>query len=63
MENTKQLKRFKFRDDASKYAKNVNDILSDIGESLDKFAFTRYDNETREYIVNMIFGQHLGTKE
>ena len=63
MENTKVLRRFKFCDDASNYAKNVNDILNDIGESLDKFAFTRYDDKTREYVVNMIFGQHPGTEE
>ena len=63
MENTKVLKRFKFRDDASKYAKNVNDTLGVIGDSLDKFAFTQYDDKTREYVVNMIFGQHPGMGE
>ena len=63
MENTKELKRFSRQETAKAYAQNVNDILADIGDSLDKFAFTRYDKKTREYVVNMIFGQNPGTEE
>ena len=62
MENTKELKRFSRQETAKAYVQNVNDILADIGDSLDKFAFTSYDKKTREYVVNMIFGQHPGTE-
>lgn len=63
MKNTKELKRFRFSDDARKYANNVNDILTDIGESLDKLAFTKYDHKTCDYVVSLIFGQHPGTED
>ena len=63
MENTKEIKRFSRQETAKAYAQNVNDILADIGDSLDKFAFTERNKETSEYVVKMIFGQHPGAKK
>ena len=55
---TKEIKRFYFRDEAAKHAKDVNAMLESIGESLDKFAFTKHDDSGDDkWVVQMIYGQ------
>lgn len=54
---TKKLGSFKNRDNAAAFAREANKFLELFGESIDKFAFTKYDQKTGEYAVKMIFGQ------
>lgn len=57
---TKEIKRFKFRDDAAKHARDVNAMLESIGEALDKFAFTKHDksnNASGDWVVEMTYDQ------
>lgn len=54
---TKKLGSFKNRDNASSFAREANKFLQLFGESIDKFAFTEYDKNNKEYAVKMIYGQ------
>lgn len=62
---TKELKCFRDRDEAGKYAREVNDLLQRMGESLDKFAYKEYrkteKNGYQVWAVMMITEQELPT--
>lgn len=57
---TKEIKRFQFRHEAAKHARDVNAMLESIGEALDKFAFTKHDkssNASGDWVVEMTYNQ------
>jgi len=56
--NKKLIKRFAYSDEAYAYAKNVNAILNDIEESLEKFAVTHFNKQENVWCVFVIYSQY-----